>query len=62
MSLKPPKHSEMKWPDKRESRKRKISLDYNLIVTEGTKTEPKYFYLSGWNLFLKEKSSNIKSI
>ena len=38
MSLKPPKHSEMKWPDKRESRKRKISLDYNLIVTEGTKT------------------------
>ena len=43
MSLKPPKHSEMKWPDKRESRKRKISLDYNLIVTEGTKTEPKYF-------------------
>ena len=40
MSLKPPKHSEMKWPDKRESKKRKISLDYNLIVTEGTKTEP----------------------
>ena len=43
MSLKPPKHSDMKWPDKREGKKRKISLDYNLIVTEGTKTEPQYF-------------------
>lgn len=43
MSLKPPKHSEMKWPDKRQSKTRKISLDYNLIVTEGTKTEPQYF-------------------
>lgn len=44
MSLKPPKHSEMKWPNKREGKQRKIVLDYNLIVTEGTKTEPNYFF------------------
>ena len=43
MSLKPPKHSEHKWPNKRSERNRIISLDYNLIVTEGTQTEPQYF-------------------
>ena len=33
----------MKWLNKREGKQRKIVLDYNLIVTEGTKTEPNYF-------------------
>ena len=56
MSLKPPKHSEMKWPDKRESKKRKISLDYNLIVTEGTKTEPQYFEALKENINRNERN------
>lgn len=43
MSLKPPKHSEQKWPKRRGGRKRSLHLDYNLIVCEGSKTEPNYF-------------------
>ena len=43
MSLKPPKHSEIKWLKKRTSKNRELHLDYNLIICEGTKTEPKYF-------------------
>lgn len=43
MSLQPPKHSECSWPKGRRSRQRNQFLDYNLIVTEGTKTEPYYF-------------------
>ena len=43
MSMRPPKHSEMKWPSQRQSKRRIINLDYNLIVCEGTKTEPNYF-------------------
>ena len=45
MSLKPPKHSEIKWLKKRTSKNRELHLDYNLIICEGTKTEPKYFKL-----------------
>ena len=43
MSLKPPKHSEKSWPKKRKTRAKKELLNYNLIVSEGTKTEPLYF-------------------
>ena len=44
MSLHPPKHNEKnKWPNKRSGKKKRVYLDYNLIVSEGTKTEPYYF-------------------
>ena len=43
MSLKPPKHSEVKWLKKRSGKGRELHLDYNLIICEGTKTEPYYF-------------------
>ena len=43
MSLKPPKHSEVKWLRERTGKGRKLHLDYNLIICEGTKTEPNYF-------------------
>ena len=43
MSLNPPKHTEIKWLKKRPSKNRELHLDYNLIICEGTKTEPKYF-------------------
>lgn len=43
MSMKPPKHSEIKWPSRRRSMRKTLNLDYNLIVCEGTKTEPNYF-------------------
>ena len=56
MSLKPPKHSEQKWPNKRSERKRSISLDYNLIVTEGTQTEPQYFDALKANINRKQRN------
>lgn len=43
MSLKPPKHSELKWLKRRTRKERKLHLEYNLIICEGTKTEPNYF-------------------
>ena len=43
MSLHPPKHSELKFPKKREKHEKNLHLDYNLIICEGTKTEPNYF-------------------
>lgn len=56
MSMKPPKHSEMKWPSKRQSKKKFINLDYNLIVCEGTKTEPNYFM--GLKEVISQKQDN----
>ena len=56
MSLKPPKHSEQKWPNKRSERNRSISLDYNLIVTEGTQTEPQYFDALKANINRKQRN------
>ena len=52
MSLKPPKHSE--WLKERTSKKRDLHLDYNLIICEGTKTEPKYFKALKDRVELKE--------
>lgn len=45
MSLKPPKKSDLEktWMQARLERTIKISPEYHLIVTEGTKTEPPYF-------------------
>ena len=45
MSLKPLKASDMgkEWMSKRRDGRRSINPEYHLIVTEGTKTEPKYF-------------------
>ena len=45
MSLKPFKKSDLEkgWMKKRRDRKIRIQPEYHLIVTEGTKTEPKYF-------------------
>lgn len=45
MSLKPAKKSDQgkQWMSKRRNRPRKMSPEYHLIVTEGTKTEPLYF-------------------
>ena len=45
MSLHPKKKSDMgkAWMQKRPDRFKKIHPEYHLIVTEGTKTEPKYF-------------------
>ena len=45
MSLKPPKKSDLgkAWMSKRRDSQRMIDPQYHLIVTEGTKTEPKYF-------------------
>lgn len=45
MSLKPQKISDAKknWIKKRRDSKRIINPEYHLIITEGTKTEPKYF-------------------
>lgn len=44
MSLKPPKKSDLNKPwMKKPDREIKIRLEYHLIVTEGTDTEPAYF-------------------
>lgn len=45
MSLKPTKFSDSEkgWMQKRRDSRRMIRPEYHLIVTEGTKTEPKYF-------------------
>ena len=45
MTLKPPKKSDKnkKWMKKRRDNIIKIQPEYHLIITEGTKTEPKYF-------------------
>lgn len=47
MSLKPTKKTDLNkgWLNSRESRteKRRLNPEYHLIITEGTKTEPKYF-------------------
>ena len=45
MSLKPLKKSDSDkdWVEKRRDSRRIINPEYHLIVTEGTKTEPKYF-------------------
>ena len=45
MSNKPVKKSdsEKDWMKKRRDNRRMIAPEYHLIVTEGTKTEPKYF-------------------
>lgn len=59
MSLKPPKHSEIKWLKKRTSKNRELHLDYNLIICEGTKTEPKYFKVTSKNISPKAKKYGI---
>ena len=56
MSLKPRKHSEQKWPEKRSGKKKKLHLDYNLIVCEGKKTEPNYF--ASMKARISQKESN----
>lgn len=45
MSLSPPKKSDFHkdWMKKRRDKPIRISPEYHLIVTEGTKTEPQYF-------------------
>lgn len=45
MSLKPQKKTDLgkSWMKPRRDRKVKISPEYHLIITEGTKTEPLYF-------------------
>ena len=45
MSRKPPKKSDMgkSWMKPRRDSRQMISPEYHLIVSEGTKTEPKYF-------------------
>ncbi len=45
MSNKPQKKSDLnkQWMSPRRNRKIMIAPEYHLIVTEGTKTEPKYF-------------------
>lgn len=45
MSLKPPKKSDLnkQWMRTRQSKSVLIQPEYHLIITEGTKTEPKYF-------------------
>ena len=45
MSRKPPKKSNMgkSWMKPRRDSRQMISPEYHLIVSEGTKTEPKYF-------------------
>ena len=54
MSMRPPKHSEMKWLKPRAGNRQDLHLDYNLIVCEGTKTEPKYFNSLRSRIELKE--------
>ncbi|MBQ8540809.1 MAG: RloB domain-containing protein [Clostridia bacterium] len=46
MSLHPLKKTDMNkgWMQKRLDRSKRIHPEYHLIVTEGTKTEPEYFY------------------
>lgn len=46
MSLKPLKKSDLgkDWLQKRRDVRKNIHPEYHLIVTEGTKTEPQYFY------------------
>ena len=45
MSNKPPKKSDenKRWRKPRRDRGSRISPEYHLIITEGTKTEPMYF-------------------
>lgn len=45
MSRKPPKKSDMgkSWMKPRRDSRQMIAPEYHLIVSEGTKTEPKYF-------------------
>lgn len=45
MSLKPPKKSDLNksWMKARQDRPKKIQPEYQLIVSEGTDTEPNYF-------------------
>lgn len=56
MSLHPPKHSELKFPKKREKHEKSLHLDYNLIICEGTKTEPNYFNELKHRIEEKEKN------
>lgn len=56
MSLHPPKHSELKFPKKREKHEKRLHLDYNLIICEGTKTEPNYFNALKERIEKKEKN------
>lgn len=56
MSLHPPKHSELKFPKKREKHEKRLHLDYNLIICEGTKTEPNYFDELKHRIETKEKN------
>ena len=46
MSLKPDKKSDRgkRWMSPRNEGTRKVKIPYHLVVTEGTKTEPNYFY------------------
>ena len=46
MSLKPDKKSDKgkRWMSPRKDGTRKIKIPYHLVVTEGTKTEPNYFF------------------
>ena len=45
MSNKPPKKSDenKRWRKPRRDRGNRISPEYHLIITEGSKTEPLYF-------------------
>lgn len=56
MSLHPPKHSELKFPKKREKHEKRLHLDYNLIICEGKKTEPNYFNALKERIEKKEKN------
>jgi hypothetical protein len=45
MSLKPLKKSDLgkDWVTGRKEKRVRLQPEYNLIITEGTETEPKYF-------------------